>query len=1346
MADYNELYNQMEDAVQDLSASSVELKQMMTADDNTDVNIEGYGAKPSFSKQIAEQVGGLINQPNSLLSYARTEDLLSATPTTANILGMAGDTGKLYTWNGSSWTLLDFQLWDLIDDANARTALLAAGTASSLNQLALAIRSVYSLSTLSVASTGNSSLTFPSTGAIFLDTIATSDTGAPRHAKVTQAGRNLLDITLLPVESVSAGKLSSPYVLKNFADILATDFTEEASVVRVRYITSLPNQTLTTDTKNVFDKTGVWAAVTQAAASSATTRSISSHSAGGIQVMIPKSELTAGGYPLTLNGVRSFIAEQIGAMNFWYRTSVVSLYDLITFAIVAAGAVTVTLDTGITVSAITMVPPVLTSIVVNTRKIAQEVSRRQISEFKDLTAVRHFESGALSIPEDSMIEFTNISNATDTLTSMYRMVFSQGGTEKASITWPGGKTMYRGGSFFSTFKLFTLEDITFNQVAELTSSLLRVTYSLPAGFGVGAAGANYNTFDLTGVFYPALVAQQSAATRRSIAGTTDANVIQFILMISDLTAAGYTVTAGNAASVAQEYITSMARDSLFAGYTAMSATVAQTGYSDYFRKLLPAGDYTVSLEGPVASGVTSTLGGSYTVSRRKPARQVLTGNYQRLGADVVNNLSVPYTNFPVELKVAFAPGECPDSDALLVQDIDGNVFDCQFADEFHANPRQKSNTGWHADGSLAAGSIFINDTIASLGKKFYEVKAYNRRRQLSTEAWPQPEKTADGYQVTVGGYIFGFTRQNAYGLATITDPSGTVHNIVHAPYYSEVVSGAASDIQLLGSPALRLISTGPVFTEVEVTAFNRAGSVLVAGAVKSTTRYRLFKNGKVRIWVAGAAQQEIPVGVLYGFYSRLNMNDGGYTFDTNRVLAYWTDSVSNKRFSAAVVFCNGDIHRDNTTYGPTRPVLASALRPTTTTTRLNCGWKFTSLTDYSYLNWKVPAGWTWTHEIWIDCDNSITDPASDATNMLIMSQGINRPVGFAGECSYPGVVRQTLLDQVAAHIRGSIEWWKSADATAYGGGPNSTTEYYCHAAEVFLLSRYGISDLNTVYASFKAYMATRGSIINPGAMYTGGWWGLQFQSRLSIPVYEWLYKLAVKANDTTKINELKAGIKSLADAVMTYYNANGGIQLVGTATGIGTSNSNSTGLRILALAIYTGQDTSGAYLAAFNAVEALLLDRTKFMKAEGMVQDASTEYPPSAMYLHYQMYSVNNYVLACKMLNRTPQFDMVNHAIRATAGMGAFKEIDYCISESRRGGANTIAFALLPLLFANRASATVTAATLLDKFHSEYGPKPGFPKRFFGFDGTSASGDTMSEISFVAAALSDLWLSYNVNQ
>lgn len=52
MADYNELYNQMRESADDMSQASVEMKGMMTADDTTDINIDGYGLKPSFSKQL----------------------------------------------------------------------------------------------------------------------------------------------------------------------------------------------------------------------------------------------------------------------------------------------------------------------------------------------------------------------------------------------------------------------------------------------------------------------------------------------------------------------------------------------------------------------------------------------------------------------------------------------------------------------------------------------------------------------------------------------------------------------------------------------------------------------------------------------------------------------------------------------------------------------------------------------------------------------------------------------------------------------------------------------------------------------------------------------------------------------------------------------------------------------------------------------------------------------------------------------------------------------------------------------------------------------------------------------
>lgn len=52
MSDMDPLYESMKDSAEDMSKAAVEMKTMMTADENTDVNIDGYGTKPSFSKQI----------------------------------------------------------------------------------------------------------------------------------------------------------------------------------------------------------------------------------------------------------------------------------------------------------------------------------------------------------------------------------------------------------------------------------------------------------------------------------------------------------------------------------------------------------------------------------------------------------------------------------------------------------------------------------------------------------------------------------------------------------------------------------------------------------------------------------------------------------------------------------------------------------------------------------------------------------------------------------------------------------------------------------------------------------------------------------------------------------------------------------------------------------------------------------------------------------------------------------------------------------------------------------------------------------------------------------------------
>lgn len=57
MSDMDPLYELMKDSAEDMSRAAAEMKGMMTADENSDVNIAGYGAKPSFSKQLKTLTG-----------------------------------------------------------------------------------------------------------------------------------------------------------------------------------------------------------------------------------------------------------------------------------------------------------------------------------------------------------------------------------------------------------------------------------------------------------------------------------------------------------------------------------------------------------------------------------------------------------------------------------------------------------------------------------------------------------------------------------------------------------------------------------------------------------------------------------------------------------------------------------------------------------------------------------------------------------------------------------------------------------------------------------------------------------------------------------------------------------------------------------------------------------------------------------------------------------------------------------------------------------------------------------------------------------------------------------------
>ncbi|HBR1086187.1 TPA: hypothetical protein L9K94_001167 [Klebsiella pneumoniae] len=1207
----------------------------------------------------------------------------------------------------------------------------------SLNQLALGIRSLYSQSAQAVASTGETVLNIVGTSAVFFDSISTASATSLLTLSASNSTGSLFEFKILPHESVTDGILTTPFRNRIFTADEVTDVTQEASVVRVRMLLALDNQYTSSGEFNIFDKHGVFAPTSQALASTRTALSVSTHSAGGIQLMIPTTDITGAGYTVDLASVKAYIRDKLGPLSLWYRTSVNSTRNVAAFFVAGPGTVSVIADAGVTISAVVY----SASSASPSGDYAKEASlkietlHRKYREYSSPFAVKKLADQSLNTPAESIVSLINVNTPENNNAGYYTVEFKDADdVVQGRLFWPAALTNYDNGKFYSPYGLFDFLALDFVS-ASIRDTVAVAIYSNP-DVRISVSASAYTVIDINGAFSPATSNGANSATSLCVAGTSETRGVQFVVPVSALTNAGYAATTDTIADDVQAYLSERANASLFAGFRSGDSTIAQDGFSDYFRLRLPAGDYTVVKSSTTSSG---WIGGSYSVMHQPVTPPVYIGLRSRLTADVKNELSMGYSNYPIELKASFPVGAVPSSSCLIVKDSDGNEYPAQFADEFYPNLRAGINTGYHADNSLAAGSVFIMDTLATGEQKFYELLAYNRAKNQASEVHPQLVKITNGYQITVDGYVFAFTRQFAFGLATITDPTGTVHNINHAVYFSEVVSAAGVDVLMNQFSSFRLVNTGPVFSEIELVVLNPAGANVPAGVLEATIRYRIYKNGKVRLYVMTKAVSEIAAGLLYGVTSRVNFADGSYTYDATWAQCYWTDSVSSKKFSASVGFSNGDIHRDGTTYGPTRPVYATVLNPSGSTTRMYAGWRFTSVTDTSFTDWLVDKDWTWSHMIAIDCDNSMA--TMSASNLA--SQTLNAPVGYLGHCGFPAAKVRKIMSLLEEHLFGSLEWWESSDSVSSGGGASVTNSLYSHTGDIAKAVKSGNVNLNTLYNNFSSYMATYyGSITGPGPYYTSGTLQLQFASRLVIPVYEWLYKLAVSAGDTEKQTALKAGIGSLASAMMTYYNAQGGINLRGNLTGQGNSNSNATGLRTLALAIYMGLDTDGTMLAAFNAIETMLTASNQFMMVQNIPSDAFRGRVNREMYLHYQVYAANNYLFACKLLGRTPAFDLVNFIISATGGMGGFKEIDFCISESRRGDANTISFALFPLMLSGRASGVNAAEKLIDNFTTQYGAKPGYPLRFFDFDGVTATS-ALSSVSFVATTLADIWLHYN---
>lgn len=1179
---------------------------------------------------------------------------------------------------------------------------------------------------------------------------------APKRVLIQNAGV-LLDKILLPNESISKGTLTSEYKKVGLDDLNVNAVIIETGTVRVALAPNVLNGVVRTNEYTAFDLQQDFISIKASEGSTTSLRSVCLHSSGSyIQLVIPKSELAEGNYTQDVTGVQKYLKDKWAGKVLYYRSTIVTTSKVPYLFPVSTSTISVLIEASINIILNVFNAynnTAVDSIYLNSLNSYIANYLKEEGKYTRLL----FKGSPNNIPSYSnknrMLILNNIrmQGATDAeyQNRILDLNIKVDGVSIARRVVPPNKTEFKDGKLYSYTDIKRMSELKIAEIRYSDGVNTSTDYSSAAVMLIvklikkdGTSWPLTDTrisgaLDLNGKFN--YIAGNDAPQLRtdiasSLGGYNGNGCIQFSVPVTELVSNSVSLVDYNAI---YSYLKSKSIESVFSYRNNIWNTVNKL--DDVGVIFVPPGKLTIE-------GVSDRAGIITSIYEEKPVSNIEVGKYIRLTCDVKNSTSLAYNNYPIELKVEFPEGAVPNQHCIIVQDEAGVIYPCQFAAAEHPNQRSKSNIGYHPDGSLSYGSLFILATIAAGDTKFFEIKAYSTAQNTDYEINSLNIVDPSTRSITVDGYTLSFTDSGvvaagAWALNTIMDKLNTIHNITLNMYFSGSTwnQGAYQEAGFQSSSTIQLINSGPIYSEVEVVSYNLPMDNVPSHALKTTIRYRLFKNGKLQIKIITATQIELPVGVLSGVIARTTFSDGNYPYTSAAASINFTDTISAKNWAVNVIRANGDVHRDGTTYGPTRPIMLEVRNPSSSSVRLYSGWKMLQQDTYSFLNWPIKKGWTWTIEMWFDMESDYTSAQTSLSKVL------NRPIGFLGKSSYPTTIARKVLSLIETHMDGSMDWWYSGDALKWEGGPGNT-RIFKYASVNYDIVRYlkdGIGTLDSIYNQLEDVVKYTGvpNLSTIGTYYLSGNNLLQFASRISVPPLHWLYKVAEKEGNTVVLNKVKIAIKSFADAIVTYFTANGGVSLNGSTVGKGNSNSNATGLRIIALGIMSGQDTNGSYLSTYNGIQALLMQESSFMYTQNILKEGPSDVLPAAWWVHYQIFAYNNYLLGARAAGISRAFDMDNFILSAASPLGGFNELDYCISESRRGSFNTISFAAYPMILSKRASLLNALDSAMDLFYSEYGPQPGLPKRYFGFDGYQAGSNTATnDVAFCATTFADVWL------
>ena len=821
----------------------------------------------------------------------------------------------------------------------------------------------------------------------------------------------------------------------------------------------------------------------------------------------------------------------------------------------------------------------------------------------------------------------------------------------------------------------------------------------------------------------------------SISGHSSGDNIQFWVSTATLLKAGYTDTDADAI----EYVKSVYPLLNLKKVTATPLTLK----NELFKNVeITAGAYLFSSDA-ILSSVLVQFSSETSVATYKTQ---LSGAYSVMSTSATNPTSGTYEGW-VELKVEFERGQVTSSNQLIVLDNDENKYACQFAPELHQNLRKLKTEGYYSDGSFKSGSLYVRDSLAANETKSYVLQIYEDNVVEDGSVFEESSDSTK-YFVEYAGYTLNLSKIGyAAPLRGIT-----YNNIYHHLGFKNTLYVATkadatvvSSHELVVSKAAKVTNLGQNFIDVEVVCANPLSSKfsLNAGAVEAYNFIRLFNDGTVKVKTIYRATEEISAKILYGVYSGLNslgqtLTQESYEFNAPYRYLKRIIDASN---SSAVYFDSfyGDIHRDGITYGASRPTHFYS-DVSATFFDIRGGWR-DSVGSTSSTTWDIVKDWTWVTNLTI-----VINPTAAAA-LDLMSHFYNEPKGLLSKQSHVFRKKNRLLRNAQEYALDTLDLYYSD----FNSKPTGNSIWRAYSAELLNLITNNVGTFANIADSFIAAVKTRSGVTDltqVGSAFTSGnssSFAMQFDSRFISPHSLFLYKYAIQINDTTRANQLKQIIVSYAQAMANHVNTYGALSLNASITVNLASNMAASGMRFIAQGIYVGGDTDGSMLTAFNTMNAYFNTTAAktWMPMQNYITDVQNEIISNSRYLHYIMYSINQYTQCCLLLNIQPNFDLTQYALNAYNANGQPREIEWCVSESRRGGRNTASFALSGLTYYDRDGSFNLAERILKNIKDDFDIKTdGYYAREYGYISTTSSGSNnkmTTEIHFVLASLLDIW-------